>query len=120
MRNILNLFFRAGIIALASYWFPNQVECTDLKTLAMVIVCMIIVGIVYEIISIVLFPLLAASGHLFTYFSIIIITMLSFTFIQLIAADHFVHGFAIHGALTYIILAVLFSVFSLSDSKKAG
>ena len=120
MRNILNLFFRAGIIALASYWFPNQIECIDLKTLAMVIICMIIVGIVYEIISLVLFPLLAASGHLFMYFSIIIVTMLSFSFIQLIAADRLVHGFAIHGALTYVILVILFSIFQLSNRKKAG
>ena len=118
MKNILNLFFRAGIIALASYWFPNQVECADLKTLAMVIICMIIVGIIYSIISIILFPLLAASGHLFICFLIVIVSLLGFSFIQLIAANHFVHGFAIHGILTYVILVILFSVFQLNDSKK--
>ena len=118
MRNIINIFCKAGIIALASYWFSDYVMCADLRTLVLAVLCMVVAGVVFALIFLVITLLIAVKDPMIGGISLLTGALLS-GFIQLSAANTFVPGFHIHGILTYMILVVLFWIFSFSDSKKA-
>lgn len=120
MKNLVNIIMKIAIIMGAAYLFPEYVVCKDGRAMALAIIVMIIVGIVMGLIAAAVAIGLVAIGHEFLAMVIVIILCLASGVMQLVAAVHYVPGFEIYGRMTYIILALLMSLFSMQDNRKRG
>lgn len=118
MKNLINIIIKMAIIMGAAYLFPEYVACKDAKTLAMVVIVMIITGVALSILVLVATIGMVAIGWEFKALVMTIILSLASGVIQLVAAVHYATGFEIHGRMTYIILALLMGLLSVQGNTR--
>lgn len=121
MRNIINMIIKIAIIWGAAWLFPEYVKVQDTRTMVLVVATILIASAVLALITVGVVILVALHGNgtgMGIAMLITVIMALASGVIPLMAAVHFVPGFEIHGALTYIILVLLMSAFSLEEKKE--
>lgn len=120
MRSMFNMIMKIVIIWGAAWLFPEYVQVQDARTMALVVITIMIASIILALVMMGVLILAAVLGKemgIGIATLIIIGVALSSGIITLLAAVHFVPGFEIRGKLTYIILAVLMAVFSVQEKK---
>ena len=117
MKNIVNIIIKAAVIWLAATLFPERVICDSPKTLATAIIVMLIAGFIMGIIVLGIVGLGCAIDNKAVIGLGIVIAILS-GIIQLGIATNRVDGFSVAGTGTYIILAIIMSLCSMSEPKK--
>lgn len=122
MKNIVNIVIRMVIIIGAAWLFPEYVKVQDIRTVALIVVTILIVSNAIGFITIgIIFLANISRNETLIWITMIIAMIMALIsgIIQLVVAAHFVPGFEINGKATYIILALMISVFSLEKKEEA-
>lgn len=127
MKRIINLLLTFGVLWVATTYFSEYVSINSTRDLIIVTLLMFGLDTIYGLVVIgALFVVTLLSKKTLNFALIIIPYILLigsifiWTFMRLIIVDDIVAGFTINGNwLTYLLLVVTFSIFSIGTSNKS-
>lgn len=118
MRNIFNFIMTMIILWVGNAYFSEYIQISDNKTILLATIFIFVIGYIYALaigFSVLLIPVVIGC------LTIIPLILMGFVLIpiKLYLLDKYLLGFNISGFWTYVVLTVMFSIFSISAKSKS-
>ncbi|WP_168928895.1 phage holin family protein [Paenibacillus dokdonensis] len=112
MRNLLNLLVTFLVFWCGSQNFNQYISISDTQTLILATVLMFVISFIYVfLLTVSMISIVIGIGCLTT--PLLVAASLVLTPIKLWLLDKYLTGFEIHGFWTYVILAIILSIFTV-------